>query len=198
MTTIDRLHVLQGHTSPETAYLVNDYPYGWQRRCKIRYWVETARSGAKRDQQRFVSQTTNPRRPGEIWNSPKPSVYDHLVVMYLDDDHHVHWVGLISSGITPQQDAYWRLSGIYDQLTESQHAFYNAAIMITRRRFPRTWQEWDERVRALAESMRTTGQDPQIHNGIWTSPIGPCYLGNSQDVAAYLVTARQHLAGPVS
>jgi hypothetical protein len=32
--------VLSGHVSEETAFLVEDYPYGFRLRCKIRYWLE--------------------------------------------------------------------------------------------------------------------------------------------------------------
>jgi hypothetical protein len=32
--------ILTDHTSPETAYLVEDYPYGFRLRCQIRYWLE--------------------------------------------------------------------------------------------------------------------------------------------------------------
>jgi hypothetical protein len=52
------------HLSPETAYLVSDYPYGFRLRCKIRYWLE---HHPKRGT-RFVSQTTNPNAAGEVWN----------------------------------------------------------------------------------------------------------------------------------
>ncbi len=62
---------LTGHTTPETAYVVEDYPYGFRLRCKIRYWLEfNAKHGF-----RFVSQTTDPRRSTEVWNKPKPSTY---------------------------------------------------------------------------------------------------------------------------
>jgi len=37
------LTVLSGHTTMETAYLVDDYPYGFRLRCKIRYWLEYKR-----------------------------------------------------------------------------------------------------------------------------------------------------------
>lgn len=86
MTTI-----LQGHVSQETAYLVDDYPYGFRLRCKIRYWLEyhTKRGF------RFVSQTSNPKRPGLVWNKPKASTYCRFGgCMYLDDQNHVHWAGL--------------------------------------------------------------------------------------------------------
>lgn len=83
--------ILKGHTSPETAYIVADYPYGFRLRCKIRYWLEY---NPKRGF-RFVSQTTNPKRPGEFWNKPKASTYCKLGgAMYLDVQGHVNWSGL--------------------------------------------------------------------------------------------------------
>ncbi|MFD0576139.1 hypothetical protein [Dactylosporangium darangshiense] len=94
MTTIELVRVLQGHTDPDSAYLVNDYPYGYTLRCQIRYWVETAAKGAKRGMQRFVSQTTNPKQPATVWNKPKPATYDLLTVMYLDGDDHVQHTGV--------------------------------------------------------------------------------------------------------
>ena len=73
------IEVLTGHTSPETAYVVADYPYGFRLRCQIRYWIETTKRG-----QRVVSQTTNPKRPGLVWNKPKASTYTDLRVLYID------------------------------------------------------------------------------------------------------------------
>src|SRR5262245_27354986 len=35
--TAEPRHELIGHTSPDTAYLVLDYPYGFQLRTEIRY-----------------------------------------------------------------------------------------------------------------------------------------------------------------
>ena len=59
------------HTSPESAYVVDDYPYGFRLRCRIRYWIETdPKHGC-----RMVSQTSNPKRPGLVWNKPKASTY---------------------------------------------------------------------------------------------------------------------------
>lgn len=79
------------HTSPETAYVVDGYPYGFRLRCKIRYWLE---HHPKRGF-RFVSQTTNPKREGEVWNKPKASTYVRFgAAMYLDEEGHVAWAGL--------------------------------------------------------------------------------------------------------
>lgn len=69
---------LFGHTSPETALVVEDYPYGFTLRCKIRYWLEF--NGHKGF--RFGSQTTNPKVTGsEFWNKPKYSTYAPFAVM---------------------------------------------------------------------------------------------------------------------
>ena len=85
------MKILKGHTSPETAYVVDDYPYGFRLRCKIRYWLEyKPKKGV-----RFASQTTNPKRAGEVWNTPKASTYSRFGgCMYLDENNHVHWSGL--------------------------------------------------------------------------------------------------------
>jgi len=79
---------LYGHTSADTAYVVDDYPYG-RLRCTIKFWLETdARKGA-----RFCSQTTNPKN-GRI-NAPKHSTYAKLAgCMYLDEQGHCQWRGL--------------------------------------------------------------------------------------------------------
>ena len=74
---------LLGHTSPETAYVVDDYPYGFRLRTQIRYWIETKKNHG----QRFVSQTRNPKTGR--WNAPKAGTYSPIVVMWLDTDNHV-------------------------------------------------------------------------------------------------------------
>ena len=74
MATIKVL--LSGHTSPATAYTVDDYPYGFRLRCKIRYWLEyTPKRGV-----RLWSQTTNPKRPGEVWNKPNTHGWTPLTI----------------------------------------------------------------------------------------------------------------------
>lgn len=81
---------LLGYTSPETAYVVDDYPYSFKLRTKIRYWIETKPPYG----QRFVSQTLNPDT-GK-WNKPKASTYSSLRVMYLDEKGYVQNDGFIS------------------------------------------------------------------------------------------------------
>ena len=81
--------ILIGHVSPETAFLVNDYPYGFRLRCKIRYWLESSPNKGVR----FCSQTTNPKR-GDTWNKEKASTYSRFGgAMYLDENNYVCWKG---------------------------------------------------------------------------------------------------------
>jgi len=92
------IEVLKGHTSPETAVVVDDYPYGFRLRCKIRYWLECNEKRGFR----FVSQTTNPKKgfngmSGQpFWNKPKASTYTFgLCVMLRDDSNgHVTYSGI--------------------------------------------------------------------------------------------------------
>ena len=78
---------LYNHTSQETAYIVEDYPWGFRLRTTIRYWVETKK--AKNGGQRFGSQTINPKT-GQ-WCAPKYSTYSPIIVMYLNENDHIKW-----------------------------------------------------------------------------------------------------------
>lgn len=76
--------ILKGHVSPETAYLVEDYPYGFRLRCKIRYWLEwKPRLGF-----RLMTQTLNPKN--NRWNNAKAATYAKFgAALYLNDEGHV-------------------------------------------------------------------------------------------------------------
>lgn len=96
---------LIGHTSEETAYIVNDYPYGFRLRCKIRYWLEYS----PKKGYRFCSQTTNPKLSTEVWNKPKKSTYvDLSAVMYLDPEtDYVEWDAITKySGLDKLKNYY--------------------------------------------------------------------------------------------
>lgn len=86
-----QMKILTGHVSPETAFVVDDYPYGFRLRCKIRYWLEYKPGKGMR----FWSQTTNPKRPGEVWNKPKVSTFQRFGgVMLQGDNGHITWTGV--------------------------------------------------------------------------------------------------------
>lgn len=75
--------VLRGHTSPETAYIINNYPYG-RLRCFKKVWLETATKGAGNGQTRIMEMTSNPKKNNDVWNKPYPGVYHGFILMYLE------------------------------------------------------------------------------------------------------------------
>lgn len=80
--------VLSGHTSFETGYLVDSYPYG-RLRCRKWYWIETAEKKGVR----FVGQTENPKN-GQM-NAPKKGTYIRISgCMFLDENDHVQFKGI--------------------------------------------------------------------------------------------------------
>jgi hypothetical protein len=76
---INSVKPLFGHTSEETAYLIEDYPYGFTLRCQKKVWIET---DPKRGQ-RTVEMTNNPKRAGLHWNTPKKSTYSELCAAFI-------------------------------------------------------------------------------------------------------------------
>lgn len=79
---------LKGHYSADTAYVVEDYPYGFRLRTQIRYWLESKDAYGTR----LVSQTLNPKTG--VWNKPKGSTYVQLGVMVRDEGSgHISWRG---------------------------------------------------------------------------------------------------------
>ena len=89
---------LHGHTSPESAYVVNDYPYGFRLKTQIRYWIETKKGYG----QRFCSQTLNPKTGR--WNKPKAGTYNVIAIMILDERDHVMYQTLQSGGWSKEED----------------------------------------------------------------------------------------------
>lgn len=73
---------LYGHNSFETAYIVQDYPYG-RLRCKMYFWLEThPKKGV-----RLVTQSENPKN-GRM-NKPHASTYSKITEnLYLDENGH--------------------------------------------------------------------------------------------------------------
>jgi hypothetical protein len=96
------MQILSGHISPDTAYVVADYPYGFRLRCTIRYWLDANRNGV-----RMMMQTSNPKK-GDIWNKPKAGTYSRFgAALYLDEAGHVHCAGL-TEYTDGAQAAAWR------------------------------------------------------------------------------------------
>lgn len=90
------LKPLVDHISPETAYVITDYPYGFELRCYKRVWLERHPNKGYR----LCYQTSNPKAEikgnlpaGTVWNAVKKSTYLMLAIMGLDDQGHVQWTG---------------------------------------------------------------------------------------------------------
>lgn len=62
------------HTSPETASLMPDSPYGFRLRCQMRVWLESRKGHGYR----MMTQTSNPKNAGLVWNKPKASIYSYV------------------------------------------------------------------------------------------------------------------------
>lgn len=107
---------LFGHTSSDTARVVDDYPYG-RRRTQIRYWIETS----PRHGDRFVSQTLNPSTGR--WNNPKSSTYMPVMAMFVDDKGHVTRTGLGTWAAEEEISAFMAVAGEHlNSLQRSQVA----------------------------------------------------------------------------
>lgn len=173
--------VLHGHTTPETAEVVEDYPYGRILRCKIRYWVETGIKGAGKGRQRFVSQTTNPKAPEETWNKPKASQYGPLVIMYRNGNNHVRWYGFSSTySMEPAQYHEVHAMGMPEQFTPEQRKMFD---FMTKRAYTPAWDRWTE-VRTYVEAFRTSHDRwPEYTNG-QLEGLPNFYVGQQSD---YLV-----------
>lgn len=99
--------VLKGHVSEETAYVVDDYPAGFNKRCRIKFWIETNNHG-----QRVCTMTTDPNKPGEVWNKPKKLTYTDLYVLYIDPSNgHVKHAGISHHATKTQVETFLNTYG---------------------------------------------------------------------------------------
>jgi len=95
--------ILSGHISPDTAYLVEDYPYGFRLRCQMRCWLDYS----PKHGYRLAAQTTNPKR-GNVWNKPKFSTYAKLGgAMFINDEGHVTWSALTEYASADEAKAWF-------------------------------------------------------------------------------------------
>ena len=114
-----KYEIIKGCVSEETAYVVDDYPYGFRLRTKIRYWIETTKNG-----DRFVSQTLNPKTG--FWNKPKKSTYDAVMVMRKDNSNgYINYFGLWKSAGLEELDKFMAKVGDYS-FTSAQKSQINS------------------------------------------------------------------------
>lgn len=137
--------ILHGHTSMETAYVVEDYPYGFRLRCQIRYWLEYRKGHGTR----LTTQTTNPKK-GDIWNKPKSSTYSTgFAFLYLDENDHVKWNSLDYS--YPVFELYEQVYGeLWNLFTPEEQELIKKVEKLSRHYNPNTWNEYDAKKREAA------------------------------------------------
>lgn len=71
------------HISEETAYMIEDYPWGFKLRTKMKIWIEDKKGLG----QRIVRQTLNPKT--QKWCNPKKSTYYDFYVIFIDEENHI-------------------------------------------------------------------------------------------------------------
>jgi hypothetical protein len=176
------MKLLHGHDSPESAFLQFDYPFGRRIRCVQRYWVETSTSGAKRGQQRLVSQTTHKvfnvtytekidqdgieaanTLASELinddlvaWNAPKGSVYAEQVLMYvapLESGPTIMAVHHDAVSAYRGPDDFERIRrNWFDQMDERQRSLFTVLMIAARRISPSCWAAHDAKLAAAIPS----------------------------------------------
>ena len=80
--------IIYGATTPDTAIVINNYPWGFKLKTSQRYWIETTKHG-----DRFVTQTLNPKT--NVWCNPKKSTYSAVLVMTTEDKDNKTFVSSI-------------------------------------------------------------------------------------------------------
>lgn len=118
--------ILLGHTCQDNAFIVENYPYGYVLKCRIRYWIETAEKGSKKGEMRVVSQTTNPKRgPPDYWNKPNAGIYCPLLILVQrEDNSHVESRGVSLWSKPEDFEAFNTILSSFDRSNpvELQHA----------------------------------------------------------------------------
>lgn len=159
VSSIARIWLLHGHDSPETAYVVEDYPASFSLRCKARYWLETAAKGQYCGMTRMERQTTDPRAGTEIWNKPHASTYASFMVLYLDENEHVQTLtGQLPWGWRGEEDARMRLQGVYAQLTGPERDLYDRLARAGQK--GGSWNSWEKASQYAAGYYARHGQMP--------------------------------------
>jgi len=121
---LDPARLRFGHTSEDTAYVVNNYPCGRRVRTRIRYWIETTAYG-----DRFCAQTLNPKT--SRWNAPKRGTYTGVAVLTVDAGQRVGWVSLRENDSAAWIDHFVDIVG-RERLSERQLDRLNRIIGYTR------------------------------------------------------------------
>jgi hypothetical protein len=106
--------IFKTNPTEQNPITIDDYPYGFRQRTKIRYWIESDKNKGDR----FCSQTLNPKT--NEWNKPKKSTYSAIMVMRKDKSNgHISYDNLYYSTAEDEQKSFLeRVQGY--EFTETQ------------------------------------------------------------------------------
>jgi hypothetical protein len=195
--------ILRGHTSPETAYVVNDYPYGSRLRCKIRYWLEKRHGRGYR----LMSQTSNPKVAGEVWNKPKASNYRlGLCFMFLDERGHVQWT--CQNAFTLAGKKFVEFANCWsDQFNDDERLLLVLIEKLSRQINPNSWAEYDAEVAAAAApkvknftvaSVSSNENSFGLTGVILVAPDGEAFEAATYAMGDFAIRKGESVALPVS
>ena len=90
------------------THIAEDWPYGRQKRCMMKFWVETS----KKNQQRLVKQSVFQGRE----NKPKKTTFAHRVVIIEIDGKigHVEWSKSMNMVAVRMQAGQYKESTFFD------------------------------------------------------------------------------------
>jgi hypothetical protein len=151
--------LLEGAVSPETAVVIEDYPYGFRLRCKKRYWLEYRKGYGNR----LCTQTTNPKHLATTWNAVKASTFSSMGFMYrIDDpgaeDHgHICWSG---AGYSNPEELVANRASFYNDLLPERKNYFDALWRAAHKGDVQGWAKyWTEKgTKELALSLSIVNQ----------------------------------------
>ncbi len=179
-------NLIRGHVSPETAYTVDDYPYG-RHRTQCRWWLETATKGSHKGQTRVMQQTLDPKR--NVWNKPHASTYAETMVLYIEDGtgHCKNWgIGFYAKDLVA-----FVQSGLYFQCNADELACLEGWIKYGRRLDRTSWGRFGW----LVDKARAGLTVAQIMEAAKTERTEDHYLYESDAQQALALVEAERAAG---
>ena len=101
------MEIIKQKYTEENPYIIKDYPYGFKK-CLMRVWIESVKNKGDR----YMTQTQNPKTL--IWNKPKKSIYNAVMVLYFDEKKHITYLGLYPSTSKEDYKKFIDSVGDYD------------------------------------------------------------------------------------
>jgi len=149
---VNALEQLKGHVDFDTAYVIEDYPYG-RCRTQMKVWIETKQTGVlTKGNQRVVWCSLNPKTGR--WNKPKPNTYHRVVSMYLDDIGHVQSAGMSGNAGFNSIEAYLKIFEIPESQKALLYVCLNGAYYSARNWGDQTEEEAGVRVKTAEALIR--------------------------------------------